>query len=546
MARHITFRGSLIFTPLLVLFLVRFCSISTTTAFFWLLSASLSAWIVYRSFIYPFYISPLRHIPTVPGCPLWGHAPARMSNELGIPEREWHRKHGLIVRYFLPFGFERLNIADDDAIKEITIKKPYDFVKAPNATNWMKGMLGERGVLLVEGDVHARQRKVLAPAFSTSAIRNLEATFFEKGLLLANLLEKNIRAAPGQSRCVEMLDWLNRAALDVIGAAAFDYDVDSLRNPGASLRVAYRDIFSFDFMAVVVLGLRLYTDVMKYLPCKINRVYDSSGQVVTDIATSIVKSKLDTDQAFPAKKDIISLIVNHNSSLPEREGLSFEDIRDQVKTLLGAGHDTTATGVAWTIELLSKYPDIQERLRRETLAALPSLADSASAIDPEALAQESMLDRMPYLANVCQESLRLIPPIPTVIRKSVADSNLAGYFVPAETYLYITSNAINHLECYWGDDADQFDPDRWDRLPKQWVPNAYQTFLEGPRGCIGRKFAETEMKVFLVCLLSRFRFDRDEAWPDQEKRKMWRLVLRPKDGISVKMSLVADGGLGRP
>lgn len=274
-------------------------------------------------------------------------------------------------------------------------------------------------------------------------------------------------------------------------------------------------------------------------------MYETSAQVVTDVATSIVQSKLDTDKASAAKKDIISLIVNHNTSLSDDDGLSFEEVRDQVKTFFGAGHDTTATGVAWTIDLLSKHPDVQDRLRTEILTALSSLADAASSKDPEALAQANMLDRLPYLADVCQESLRFIPPIPTVIRKTRVDSNLSGYLIPAGTYLYITSNAINRLECYWGNDADHFDPDRWDRLPKQWVPNAYQTFLEGPRGCIGRKFAETEMKVFPVCLLSRFRFERDEAWPDQEKRKMWRLVLRPKDGISVKMSLVAGGEPGR-
>lgn len=180
-------------------------------------------------------------------------------------------------------------------------------------------MLGERKFLLVEGDVHARQRKVLASAFPTSAIRHMESTFFEQGLLLADLLEQNIRAAPGRSRCVEMLDWLNRAPLDVIGAAAFGYEVDSLCNPEASFREAYLAIFSFDFMARGT-WLRLYTDAVKYLQCKIDRVYESTGQAVTDIATSIVRSKLETDEASPARKDIISLIVNHNKSLPEREG----------------------------------------------------------------------------------------------------------------------------------------------------------------------------------------------------------------------------------
>lgn len=535
MAHHVTFQGSLAFSALVALLLIRSETLAPLASIFYTTSAGLLSWITYRTFIYPFYFSPLRHVPTVPGCPLWGHALARLTNEFRVPEREWHRKYGLVVRYFLPFGIERLIIADEEAIKHVTTKKPYDFVKAPFVTNWIKGILGENGVLLVEGDVHVRQRKVLAPAFSTSAIRDLERLFFAKGLLLVSVLEKSLWSVPG-GQCVEILTWVNRATLDVIGTVAFDYDVDSLRNPETPLHQAYSAIFAFDLTAVVVMALRLYIDAVRYVPFKMNRAFDSSCQVVTDIASDVVNSKLDSGLASSAKKDVISLVMRHNKSLPESERLSFEDIRDQVKTVLAAGHDTTATGVAWTIDLLSKHPDMQGRLREEILSTIPSLADGEC--DPEALSQENVLDRMPYLNNVCQESLRFIPPIPIVVRKSIADSTLGGYFVPGGTLLYITSHAINRLEHYWGKDADRFDPDRWDRLPKQWVPTAYQTFLQGPRGCVGRRFAETEMKVFLCCLLARFRFERDEQWPDQENRKMWRLVLRPKDGISVKMSPV--------
>jgi cytochrome P450 len=140
-----------------------------------------------------------------------------------------------------------------------------------------------------------------------------------------------------------------------------------------------------------------------------------------------------------------------------------------------------------------------------------------AAVDP---------DKLPYLDNVCRESLRYIPPIPMTVRQSLKDDVLGGYHVPSGTVIYVLANTINRLPAFWGDTADEFDPDRWDALPPSVVPNAFMTFLQGLRGRIGRKFAETEMKILLCCLLSVYEFARDYETPDPEAWKMWRLVLR--------------------
>ena len=122
-------------------------------------------WIIYSSFVYPYFLSPLRHVPTVPGCPLWGQTYEKFTTEYGLMERRWHRAHGGIVRYFFPFGSERLTIADDAAIQQIIVTDVYKWTKPPTIQSWMASILG-RGVLLVDGDEHKRQRKALSPAFS--------------------------------------------------------------------------------------------------------------------------------------------------------------------------------------------------------------------------------------------------------------------------------------------------------------------------------------------------------------------------------------------
>lgn len=76
-------------------------------------------WTIWASYIYPFYISPLRKIPTAPGFPLWGQFYNIITEEIGIPQRRWHKEHGPIVRYFFPFGTERICVADDDMLKQV-------------------------------------------------------------------------------------------------------------------------------------------------------------------------------------------------------------------------------------------------------------------------------------------------------------------------------------------------------------------------------------------------------------------------------------------
>ena len=97
----------------------------------------------YSSWIFPFYISELRHIPTVPGFPLWGQFFAIITTECGVVQRGWHQQYGPIVRYFFPFGSERLSVTDDDAIKHMTVRNPYNYPKPQRARLWMRQILGE-------------------------------------------------------------------------------------------------------------------------------------------------------------------------------------------------------------------------------------------------------------------------------------------------------------------------------------------------------------------------------------------------------------------
>lgn len=496
--------------------------------------------VVWLSWIFPFYVSELRHVPTIPGFPLWGQFFEIITQECGVPHRKWHQEHGPTIRYFFPFGAERLSVADDEALKQMTVKNPYNYPKPVRAKLWMVRILGE-GVLLAEGEEHIHQRKSLAPGFSIQSIRALTPVFWEKSLLLAKLWREEMTAENVTTKSFEVLEWLNRTTLDIIGGAGFGFDINSLENPEAPIREAYRLVFAFDLASRALHGLQAFVPASKYIPAKMNRDMETSRQIIVDKATEIITEKQEQAENNAGGKDILALIARDNEKRKAEgeAGLSFETMRDQIMTFLGAGHDTTATGVAWTVHLLSTRPEVQSRLREEIKDYMPHLFDKTGAarFDADRLAAVDP-DQLPYLDNVCRESLRYIPPIPMTVRQSLADDRLGPYQVPGGTVIYVLANAINRLPAYWGDDADVFDPDRWDDLPKTYTANAFMTFLQGPRGCIGRKFAETEMKILLCCLLSMYEFKRDLDTPDPEEWKMWRLVLRPKDGVTVKVTAI--------
>ena len=539
MAYTLEFPSLVVFTVAISFFTATVSSASFLAVWLYTFPVFVSSYyIIYQSWLHPFYISPLRSVPTVPGFPLWGQTLAIITEEVGVPQRRWHKEHGPILRYFFFFGRARLSVLDDDALKQITVRNPYVWQKPPISKNIMVPILGE-GVLLAEGDTHVQQRKALSPAFSISSIKTLSPIFWRKALLLSDLWRAELRKVTSQTSSIEVLDWFDRTTLDIIGDAGFGHNFDSLNHPETPIRKAYQRYFQFDNWDRLFHGLQSQTTLAKYLPMKAKHEILAARRTLIGVASDIIRDKQAKKQShsLSAEKNIIAMIVRDNSSVSGKiEGdMTFETMRDQVMTFLGAGHDSTAVGTAWTLHLLAKHPSVQDKLRDEIRQHMPFL------FSPHTRTLESHLsaadeDRLPYLANTCRESLRYIPPVPFTVRQNSAPDRLADHLIPAGTMTFMYANAINRAPCYWGPNADVFDPDRWDALPESYTANGFMTFIHGPRGCIGKKFAETEMKTVLCCLLSAYRFEVDDEVADPEDMKMWRITLKPRDGITLKVT----------
>jgi cytochrome P450 len=147
-------------------------------------------------------------------------------------------------------------------------------------------------------------------------------------------------------------------------------------------------------------------------------------------------------------------------------------------------------------------------------------------------------ENMPFLAAVCNETLRLYPPAASTVRQAAVPTTMGGVPIPKGTTAHISPWAINRSRALWGDDADKFNPDRWLEGPDAAIggatsSQAFLTFLHGPRTCIGQSFARLEMKCLLAALIMRF--DLEVADPDRKIEVDGFITIKPQGGMRLKM-----------
>jgi cytochrome P450 len=224
----------------------------------------------------------------------------------------------------------------------------------------------------------------------------------------------------------------------------------------------------------------------------------------------------------PLSPDIISVAL-------ESGAFTDEKLVDNMMTFLAAGHETTASSFTWAIYLLCQNPKVQTKLREAIHASIPSLSDSIDHVK---------LDGISYLRAVCNEVLRVYAPVPMTLRDTPHDTTILGQVVPRATRVIIAPWAINHNKQLWGEDAEEFNPDRW-MAPGQAnsggaVSNyAFITFLHGPRSCIGQRFALAELACLLAAFVGKYEFEMVN--PDEKIEIKGGITARPKNGMHIKL-----------
>ncbi|RYP45269.1 hypothetical protein DL769_011473 [Monosporascus sp. CRB-8-3] len=560
-------------------------------------------WAVWAVILWPKYFSPLRDLPEPSGNSfLLGQFHRIRKEPSGIPHREWASTipNDGLIRYLGPFNQERLLVTKPKMLSEVLVTRSYDFVKPADIQHSLSRILGV-GLLIAEGDEHRFQRKKLMPAFAFRHVKDLYPVFWDKSREVVEAMAEHIvtrgssfsssspseqadpeRKGKRNSAVVEVGDWASRATLDIIGLAGLGKDFGAIRDPDTELSRTYRNVFSPSKQAqrLALLTLLLPNWLVARIPVKRNDDIASAAGYIRSVCRDLIREKREKMQAAlgsgagreeeekkPAPSaaapdvDILSVAL-------ESGAFSDENLVDQLMTFLAAGHETTATAMTWAVYLLARHPDVQSRLRREVREHLPSPA--AAAGPNSATVSSAEIDRLPYLNAVCSEVLRYFSPVPMTLREAGPGATIRGRRIPRGTLVILAPWATNRDPTLWGEDADEFRPERWLQGQGQGgktaddgdhphhdgaadgkkhasgggAPSnyAFLTFLHGPRSCIGQAFARAEFACLLACWAGRFEFAlRDEAERDERNISIkGGATARPEAGMHVHATLV-DG-----
>ncbi|KAI0689235.1 cytochrome P450 [Cytidiella melzeri] len=475
--------------------------------------------------------SPLDNIPGPPATSFWkGNVGSLFHRHAWDYHDELMRRYAPVVKFNGLFNSRALYVYDSLALQHVVVKdqnvfeEPYWFVASNH-------VIFGPSLLATLGEHHRKQRKLLNPVFSIAHLRQLRTA-----------IEARVSDTPVE---IDMLHWMNRTALELIGQGGLGYSFDPLTEDAIHpFGEAIKDLVP---TAWALTPFRMLSHRLRKLGSPgfqrwvaerwpnphvqkaihvIDTLESTSRHVYHGKKAALEKGDETVVHQVGEGKDIMSILLKANTEAAEEEKLSEEELVAQVSTLCFAATDTTSTALARILHLLAQHPEAQERLRDEI----------TNARHDSDISYDQLVD-LPFLDAICRETLRLYPPSNLAAREAHQDvilplSNpitgidgrtMNQIVVPNGTFIMVATRACNRNKALWGDDAHQWKPERWlsplpETILKAKIPGVYShqmTFLGGGRSCIGFKFSQLEMKVVLSVLLESFRFslaDKEITW----------------------------------
>jgi len=474
--------------------------------------------------LYAYYKSPLRSVPGPRSSHFfYGNFKEILKADNSVLHEKWIAEFGHTFKYYGLLNTHRLCTMDTRALNHI-LTHSYDYQKPEQVRYNLSRIMGE-GVLFTEADKHKQQRRIMNPAFGPIQIRALTEIFTTKAIQLRDLWSTEITKPDFKGR-IDVLRWLSKMTLDVIGQAGFNYRFDAL-NPHENkneLNDAFATMFRAGENLTLLPILQAWFPIFRAIPSERERKLKIAQSTMARIGRQLLsgsKAAAAASENAGEKnnvrgRDLLSLLVRANiaTDISDSQRMSDEDVLAQVPTFLVAGHETTSTATTWALFALTQAPEVQTKLREELLK-VPT--DNPSMDE---------LSALPYLDTVVRETLRVHSPVPSSVRVAMKDDVIPlntpfidkngltqhGVRVSKGDTIFIPILAINRSKDIWGEDATVFRPDRWESVPEAAhnIPGIWGnqlSFLGGPRACIGYRFSIVEMKALLFTLIRAFEFE---------------------------------------
>lgn len=406
---------------------------------------------------------------------LMGALPAVRRDPLSFL-METRRQYGDVSRYRLGPIISHL-VAHPDGVRQVLQENVKNYTKdhiSYDVVRWVAG----NGLLTSQGDFWLRQRRLAQPAFHRQKIADLGAGMVAAAESMADAWQ----APAAAGRPFDVAEEMMRLALRIVGDALFGTSVEQ-----QAMAIGH----SFTTLSdQVVTRFRTFNLIPPVLPTRFDREWRAALADLDRVVYQIIAARRADDERGG---DLLAMLM-HARDEETGEQMTDKQLRDEALTMLVAGHETTATTLAWAWALLDRHPEARERLERELDRVLagraPTIAD---------------LPQLSYTRMVIDETMRLYPPVYILSRKVMRDDEIGGYRIPGGSSVDISPYVTHRHPEFW-ERPEAFMPERF--APEQSAARhkyAYIPFSTGPRMCIGNSFAMIEATLVLATLARRYR-----------------------------------------
>lgn len=433
---------------------------------------------------------------------LWGVLPDVNRDPLGFFEDI--ARYGPVFRYRF-FIWSVVLVNHPEYIKHILQENNKNYSKQTHDYRVLKPVVGE-GLLTSEGDFWLRQRRLIQPAFHRQKINEFGNLMTSSTLKMLQRWQDD----PFRGKPFDVANEMMRLTLGIVGKSLFNQDLSQEADTVGRSFTKASDYTARKLRSVLPpTGGRQFKDAIRDL-----------DRVVMEI---IAERRAGQGLKDNRKEDLLDMLLEARDQ-ENGKGMTDQQLRDEVMTLMLAGHETTSNALSWTWYLLSQNPAAREKLETELQAVLngrtPEMED---------------LPRLRYTKMVIQESMRLYPPAWIMSRRAEVDNVLGDFLIPAKSIIHISPYLMHRNPEYW-QEPEKFVPERFTPEAQAAHPAfTYFPFGGGPRLCIGRDFAMAEAQLILATIASRYRF---ELVPGHPVEPDPQITMRPKYGLKMRLQEV--------
>lgn len=431
-----------------------------------------------------------------------GHFASMRSDPLGTMERA--SAMGDLVR--LRFGpFYAYGVFHPVHAQHVLVQNAQNYEKQTRGYAKLRLLLGN-GLVTSEGDFWRRQRRIAQPAFHRERIAGFVQNMAEATRDLASRWSQAASPTLTSNISEDMMKLTLRIAGETLCSRDISGEADRL---GGSLKHVLEH---FHWLTNAPIPYP------EYWPTLGNVRFWQAMRNIERVLADLIEERRRSNEVH---HDLLSMFME---AVDEETGEQMDDrqLLDEAKTMLGAGHETTAVALSWALYLLSQHPEVADRL-----------AEEAEAVLGDKLPTPETVSQLTYANQVFNETMRLYPPVWAFARRAKDDDTIGGFRVPKGAIVFVGIRDLHRHPEYW-ENPQTFDPDRFapERVEaRRKLPSgkhSFIPFIAGQRKCIGDHFALTEGTLVLAMLGQRFRFERKPGY--QEIAAEPRLTLRPKDG----------------